>query len=227
MKFGLHQPLRYLKLAGMVACLVFFAACAQVALISATPVVAAIARHMDQRTANTIAELDQKEDWAGMLGLAQAQLQRDPANSDWWLLQGYALARQGQHAAAIDSYQRALRISPEDEPIWLAMGQSQFELGHSQDAIKTYQQALRYRPESAPTYLALAGLYLRLGQPDRALPNLRESVRYDPAVPQAWEGLATAYQLTGQTERRDKALQGLRKLNAAAADRLEKQFQSK
>ncbi|MGP1679047.1 MAG: tetratricopeptide repeat protein [Burkholderiales bacterium] len=221
------MAIRFFGRAGIVACLVVCGACAQVALMSVTPVIAALARHVDQRTSREIVELEQKQDWPGMLALARAQLQREPTRADWWWLQGYALARQGQHAAAIESYQQATRISPEDERSWLALGQSQSELGRPGQAVQAYRQALRYRPESAQAYLALAELYQRQGQPDLALPNYRESVRYEPDLQQAWVGLAIAYQRTGQRERRDQALQGLRKLDPAAADQLEKQFRSK
>jgi len=213
--------------AGVIACLVFCAACAQVALMSVTPVVAALARHVDQSSAREIIDLEKKQDWPGMLGLARIQLQREPVRADWWFLQGYALARQEQHAAAIESYQQALRISPEDEGSWLALGQSQSELGQTERATQSYRQALRYRPESAQAYLALADLYQRQGRSDLAIPNYRESVRYDPDAAQGWYGLASAYQQTGQRERRDEALQGLRKLDPAAADRFEKQYRSK
>ncbi len=195
--------------------------------MSVTPMIAALARHLDQRTASEIVELEQKQDWPGMLGLARAQLQREPGRADWWFLQGYALARQGQHAVAIESYQQAVRISPEDEASWLALGRSQSALGQMERAIQTYRQALRYRPESAPAYLALGDIYLGQRQPDLAIPNYRENVRYDPDSAQGWYGLAAAYQSTGQRERRDEALQGLRKLDSAAADQFEKQYLSK
>lgn len=218
---------RLLKRAGVVACLFVCGACAQVALVSVTPMVAALARHVDQRTSREIVELEQKRDWPGMLALAQAQLQREPVRAEWWWLQGYALARQEQHAAAIESYEQALRISPEDEGSWLALGQSQSELGRPEQAIKAYRQALRHRPESAQVYLALAELYQRQGQPHLALPNYRESVRYEPDSVPAWHGLAAAYQQTGQRERRDQAVEALRKLDPAAADQFEKQYPSK
>ena len=195
--------------------------------MAVTPTVAAFARHVDQRTSREIFELEQKQDWPGMLALAQARLQAEPTRANWWWLQGYALARQGQHAAAVESYQQALRISPEDEESWLSLGQSQDALGRSDLAVQAYRQALRYRPESAQVYLALAGLYQRQGKPDLALPNYRESVRYDPDLAQAWYGLATAYHLTGEYERRDQALQALRKLNPAAASQFEIQYLSK
>jgi len=218
---------RLIKRAGIIACLVICVGCAEVALVSVTPIVAAIARHFDESTTRKIVELDQKQDWPGMLALAQSQLQRDPDHSEWRVLQGYALARQGQHAAAIDAYRQALRISPEDEDAWLALGQTQSEAGNYTEAAQAYRQALRYRPESAQAYLALGDLYLRRGQSDLALPNYREAVRYEPELEPAWVGLASAYHATGQTEERDQALQGLRKLDREAADRLEKQFRSK
>ncbi len=195
--------------------------------MSVTPMIAAFASHLDQGTASAIVELDRKQDWPGMLSLARALQQREPIRSEWWFLQGYAFARQGQHAAAVELYQQAVRISPEDEGSWLALGQSQSELGQTERAAQSYRQALRYRPESAPAYLALAELYQRQGRPDLAIPNYRESVRYDPDSAQAWHGLASAYQKTGQRERRDDALQGLRQLDPAAANQFEKQYPSK
>lgn len=218
---------RFLKRVGVIACLVFCAACAQIALEAVTPVIAAFASHQDQATASAITEMEKKQDWAGMLKLARAQLEREPARMDWWFLQGYALARQGQHAAAIESFQKATRISPEDESSWLALGRSQSALGQMAGAIQAYRQALRYRPESAQAYLALADVYILQGKPDLAIPNYRESVRYDPDSAQGWYSLAAAYQSTGQRERRDEALKSLRKLDRAAADQFEKQYPSK
>lgn len=217
----------YLERAGVIACLVFCAACAQVAMVSVPPVIVAIGNHLDQRTANQITEMEKKKDWAGMLALAQAQLEREPARMDWWFLQGYALARLGQHAAAVDSFQKAIRLSPEDEATWLALGASQSALGQSERAIQTYQQLLRNRPESASAYLALADIYLQKGQMELAISNYRENVRYDPDSTQGWYSLAAAYHNSGQRERRDEALQSLRKLDRAAADQFEKQYRLK
>lgn len=217
----------FLNRAGVIACLVACAACAQVALMSVTPVIAAFASHLDQSTARLVLELDQKQDWPGLLVLARVQLQREPTRPDWWFLQGYALGRQGQHAEAASSYERALRLSPEDEVSWLALGQSQRDLGQIERAIQTYRQALRYRPESAPAYLALGDIYQKQGKADLAIQNYRECVRYEPDSIQGWYGLAAAYQSSGQRQRRDQALQGLRRLDPAMADQFEKQHSPK
>jgi tetratricopeptide (TPR) repeat protein len=215
------------KRTGVIACLVLCAACAQVALEAVTPMIAAFTSHQDQATARAITELDKKKDWSGMLTLARAQLAREPERSDWWFLQGYALARQEQHAAAVESFQKATRISPEDEASWLALGASQSALGQTERAIQTYRQALSYRPESAQAYLALADLYQGQGQADLAIPNYRENVRYDPDSAKGWYALAAAYHSIGQREHRDEALQRLRKLDPAAANQFEKQYPSK
>jgi tetratricopeptide (TPR) repeat protein len=216
-----------LKRAGVVACLVVCAACAQVALVSATPVIAALASHLDQTTSREVVDLDKKQDWPGMLSLARVLLQREPGRSDWWFLQGYALSRLGQHAEAVQSFERATRISPEDEPAWLSLGQGYAELGQTERAIRTYKDALRHRPESAQAYQSLGDAYQKQNKLDLAASNYRECVRYDPEAAQCWYGLSSAYQGTGQRERRDEALQGLRKLDAAAADQFEKQYRTK
>jgi len=194
--------------------------------MSVTPAIAALARHLDQATSREVIDLEEKQDWRGMLKLARNLLQREPGRSDWWFLQGYALARLGQHAEAVQSFERATRLSPEDEPAWLSLGQSQGELGQNERAILTYKQVLRHRPESAQAYLALGNIYQKQGKLDLAISNFRECVRYDADSAQGWYGLAVAYQLTNQSERRDEALQALRKLDAAAADQFEKEYPS-
>lgn len=214
------------KRAGAIACLVACGACAQIALETAPPVIAIFASRFDQSTSGRIAELEKKKDWPGMLRLAQAQLQREPERADWWFLQGYALSRQGQHEAAIESYTQATHLSPEDEGSWLALGASQMDVGRPEQAIQAYRQALSHRPESAPAYLALADLYQRQGREELAIPNYRESVRYEPDLAQAWYGLARAYHLSGQGERRDQALLALRKLDPASADQFRKLYLS-
>jgi tetratricopeptide (TPR) repeat protein len=227
MKRVFQRPAGFFKRASVIACLVFCAACVQVALMSVTPVIAALATQLDQRTASEIVEQDKKQDWPGMLKLARAKLQKEPGRAEWWFLQGYALARQEQHAAAIESYEKAIRISPEDEGSWLALARSQSALGQTGRAIQTYRQVLRYRPESAQAYLALADLYIAQGQADLAIPNYRENVRYDPESSKGWYALAAAYHSAGQRERRDEALQRLRKLDPGAADQFEKKYPSK
>jgi tetratricopeptide (TPR) repeat protein len=216
-----------LRQAGAIACLLLCAACAQVALMSVSPVIAALATHFDRQTAGEMTELEKKQDWPGMLRLARTQLQLDPRRSETWFLQGYALARQGKHAEAIESYEQALRISPEYEDARLYMGESQRASGQTERAIQTYRQMLRDRPESSLAYLALGDIYQGQGKLDLAITNYRECVRYDPEAAQAWYGLALAYHRGGQNERRDEALQGLRRLHAPAADQFERQYLSK
>ena len=178
-------------------------------MMSVPPIIDALVLHLDQGSAREVVELERKNDWPGMLSMAHAQLQREPGRSDWWFLQGYALSRQGRHAAAIESYREAIRLSPEEEGSWLALGVSQSELGQHEAAITTYRQALRYRPGSARAYLALADVYLGQGRADLAIPNYRESVRYDRESAQGWYGLAASYLSTGQRVRAEEAMSEL------------------
>jgi tetratricopeptide (TPR) repeat protein len=218
---------KFITRAGSIACLVICAACAAAAFFPITPAISFLVIGTDQPSREEILALEKKHDWPGMLKYARAKLQSESRNSDWWFLQGYALARQEKHAEAVDSYKQALGISPEDEGSWIYMGYSQIELGQPDHAIRTFEQALRYRPTSAITYLALADAYAKKDQPVRAIPNYLESVRYQPDLMEGWYGLAVAYQKMGMSARRDGALQSVRKLDPSAAAAFEKQYLSK
>jgi tetratricopeptide (TPR) repeat protein len=210
--------------AGVIACLFLCAACAQMALLPISPIISALASLPDPDTAEEIVAMEKKRDWPGLVRYAQAKLQVEPRKSDWWFLQGYALARQSRHTEAIAAYQQALKISPEDEGSWLYLGYSQRESGQSELAIRTFSQALRYRPESAITYLALADTYARQNQFDRAIPGYRESVRYDSRLLEGWYGLAVACHSTGQRDCRDEALKSVQKIDPRASAEFERLY---
>ncbi len=192
------------------------------------PVIAIFASRFDKTTAERITELEKKKDWPGMLRLAQAQLQREPGRADWWFLQGYALARQGQHEAAVESYKQATRLSPEDEGSWLALGASQMDLGRPERAIEAYRQALSYRPESARAYLALADLYQRQGETGARHSQLSRDAC---ATSRIWRRLGTDWPAliisAGNANAGTRPLLNLRKLDPASAEQFEKQYLSK
>ena len=51
-----------------------------------------------------LAELDAHGDWKEMVAFAQENLARDPSNSDWWMIKGYAYTRLNEHRQAAECY---------------------------------------------------------------------------------------------------------------------------
>ena len=93
------------------------AACATaLAFIPVTPLLstALSSRANDDATAKEIVEFEIKKDWAGLSGFALRHIERDPEDTDWWLILAFAQIQQKQYPQAIEILNRAIARSPED-----------------------------------------------------------------------------------------------------------------
>lgn len=70
---------------------------------------------VDDTNRRRVAEFEQRRDWDGLARFAEENLKRDPANSDWWLVAGYAHSQAGNRRRAIECYSEVVRLSPEDD----------------------------------------------------------------------------------------------------------------
>ena len=122
--------------------------------------------------------------------------------------QGWALARQGQLAAAVTLFEQALQEQPEDLRARLGLAMSLTETGKGRDAMPAYRQVLEHDPLNV---IALNNLACLLAShPDDALRNGKEAVQLaelacatasHPAtatLPTALGTLASAYAEVGR-----------------------------
>jgi protein O-GlcNAc transferase len=86
----------------------------------------------------------------------QAVALDDRLPSTWWGL-GCAQALLGDHALAVDSFQRLLSLQPENGKALLNLGKSLFELGQVDPAIQAFQQSVEHLP-AAMQRLALGNI---------------------------------------------------------------------
>src|SRR5262245_46212459 len=47
-----------------------------------------------------VVELEGRKDWDGLVKLADENLKKDPNNTAWWLVSGYAYSQAGRHQRA-------------------------------------------------------------------------------------------------------------------------------
>ncbi|HEU4403640.1 MAG TPA: FG-GAP-like repeat-containing protein [Candidatus Polarisedimenticolia bacterium] len=78
-----------------------------------------------------------------------------------------SLRHRGQHAAAIEAYDRALALRPGHEDSLYYLGQSLLEVGRRDEALRAFTRLVETNPESARAHLALGAL---LASPVGALP---------------------------------------------------------
>lgn len=115
------------------------------------------------------AELPGRDAIAAMRRAAEAH----PEDPDYWFMLGSALARRGEHAAAVPAYQEALRFPTAERSYRRCLGASLLQLGRLEEARESFEAALRDEPEDADAANGLALALLRLGRPGEAVPVLR------------------------------------------------------
>jgi adenylate cyclase len=90
-------------------------------------------------------------------GLLEEATRLDPNGMSGWLWGGMTKMFLGNHEAAIDYFQRALRLSPLDPRIFYAQGglaYSHFLLGNYEEGLKCATAALRHHPKNVPSLRA-------------------------------------------------------------------------
>jgi tetratricopeptide (TPR) repeat protein len=196
-------------------------ACTALSLVSTGINVASrLAGHADDANVRKISELEAKNDWAGILQMAQGNLQRDSNNHDWWLIAGFANTQLGQHVQAIPCYQTAIRLSPDDIYTWNLLAQSFRIINEPERAIRTVEQALLIKSDSAMSYFLLGESYRDINLYERAVPNYTQAVGLDAGMADAWYGLGVSYARIGRRAEIAAIHERLLKLNPGLAAQL-------
>ncbi len=211
---ALAAVLSFLLLCGL-------AGCTALSLVSTGINVASkLAGHADDANVRRISDLEGKNDWAGILTLAQGNLQRDSNNHDWWLIAGFAHTQLGRHTQAIPCYQTAIRLSPDDIYTWNLLGQSFRAINDPERAIRTIEQALLIKADSAMSFFLLGESYRDINRYELAAPNYALAVGLDSGMADAWYGLGVSYLRIGRRGELAAIHERLGKINPGLAAQL-------
>jgi tetratricopeptide (TPR) repeat protein len=170
-----------------------------------------------------LAELDARGDWHGMVKFAGENLARDPSNSDWWMVKGYAYTQLKLHRQAAECYSEMVRLAPDDMVGWNLLAESQRAMGQSARAVQTLDNALLIRRDSPATWFVLGESYSDLGRDAPAAQAYRQAVQLNRSFAQAWYGLGRVYARQGYKADFEQVVQTLERLNPALAQQLAKE----
>ena len=137
-------------------------------------------------------ELQDAEDWNGMLAHCKEWTEAEPENSIAWYALGIAYHNINRHDE-IAAYREAVRINPELAEAWNNLGSTYNELDRCDDAIAAHREALRINPELAETWNNLGLAYANLGHYDDAIVALRKALRINSELAEAWYNLGVTY----------------------------------
>jgi cellulose synthase operon protein C len=106
-----------------------------------------------------------------------------------WCERGVALHQQGQHAAAAESYRRALALDPAYAIAHNNLGVALYHAGEAEAAIDSFRAALSSQPNFVKAWLNLALLLFRGKRMQLGLESYRQVLASEPEQPVAWNGI--------------------------------------
>jgi tetratricopeptide (TPR) repeat protein len=178
-----------------------------------------------ERFDKQVAELERKQDWAGLMQLAREQLKREPGNTDWEVIVGYCLLQQKNYREAAAVLSDVTQRNPEDIDGWDLLGESWRLAGEPIRALRALQYGATINRTWHATYYFLGNTYADVGRPDLAITAYREALRLEPEFSPSWYGLGTVYLKTGQRDELRAVIEELKKLSPGLANELAKESQ--
>ena len=123
-----------------------------------------------------------------------------PVAGSLHLFMGRAWQELGQPAAAVEQYQRALRIDPRNPEALDHLAMARFGQQRYEEALALYRTLAEINPDNALTHSNLGATLYHLNRPEEALRSIERALALDPNLGIARTGLAEVRKLLRQRE---------------------------
>lgn len=120
-----------------------------------------------------------------------------PTGPERWYVQGNALFAKQQYAAAIEEYQRLLRVEPDHQRALARVGVAYVLAGRSMEGIEALRKALQIDPNDSAVALTLANALYGEQQLSEAALYARRAVTLNPNDPMAYDVLGRVLGVQG------------------------------
>lgn len=132
------------------------------------------------------------------LSITLSLLTADPSAAEDLTKQGWALWRQQDYSAAVETFQEAVEQDPQDVSAWNGLGWSRFNGGLDLDAAtEAFERCIKLSPDYPAALNGLGQIALADDRLDEAEDWLLKAA---PQAPAAWFGLTRIYLLQGDWE---------------------------
>ena len=146
---------------------------------------------------------------------AEAQRRLDASAA---LREGISLAGLGDHAAAIQSFDEAIRLNAEPAFVYKQRGASYNALGDHAAAVRDYGEAIQLNTEDANAYYNRGAANHALGNYEAAIGDFDEAIRLNGEDPDAYDSRAAAYEALGNSEAAERDLAAAAELRSGRVD---------
>ncbi|HRC58214.1 MAG: tetratricopeptide repeat protein [Myxococcales bacterium] len=148
--------------------------------------------------------------------LPRAVISEGPAaapvvTADEWLARALAL-EDSEPAAAVEAYQRSLRLRPDCSEAWINLGRLHAESSNPEGARQCFRSALEVDPTDSTALYNLGVVAQDAGEEADAISLYRRALELDPALAEAHYNLATLYDQSGDARQAIRHINEYRKL---------------
>jgi Flp pilus assembly protein TadD len=134
--------------------------------------------------------------------------------ADEWLARAIAL-EESEPTAAMDAYQRSLRLRPDCSEAWINLGRLHAENDNPDGARQCFRSALEVDPADATALYNLGVVAQDAGEEAEAIVLYGRALEIDPALAEAHYNLATLYDQSGDARLAIRHINEYRKLTKA------------
>lgn len=135
-------------------------------------------------------QIGKKQDWNGLLGLAQQWATAQPNSLLAWVTLGDAYRQTNQHQHAIEIYSKIVSEKPDMYQVHSYLGVELFNVGKLDEAKSACQQSLKLNPKYADARFCLATVAGFEGNPKDLLEHYQQLQKLNSALAQQFDVLA-------------------------------------
>jgi tetratricopeptide (TPR) repeat protein len=133
------------------------------------------------RQARAAQDALRRNDYAAAVSFAERAAKSAPQNAELWFLLGYAARLEEHYPAAVDAYNRGLKIQPNSAKGMAGLAQTYARMGRDADAERLLQRVVDANPKDANS-LQLAGELLLSSDPTHSLELLQRADSLQPSA---------------------------------------------
>ena len=130
----------------------------------------------------------------------------DPEAPRWPYLAGLAARIDGDPAAAVTAFGRALELSPEDPAVHVRLGDARLALGRTTDAEASYREALRLHAERPAAHYGLGRIAAGRGEHREAIARFERALELQPSATSLHHQIGMAHRALGDREAARRSL---------------------
>lgn len=143
-----------------------------------------------------------------------------PDYPEAWSNLGWTYEIQGKSDEAVAAYRQVTKLKPGDRDAWHDLGIACEDYGKYDEAETVYREIIKLAPDTQYAWFYLGLCCGHQDKYDDAIAAYREAINLKPDSPETWYNLGEVYEKQGKRIEALDALDHLRKLDSALADKL-------